>query len=248
MIDKKESFLFYKKYTDVFLETTEKIVNVFNTFTPTVKITENFSNVLLKIYQCYMDVFSSCTILVEKQNFFSFSILCRSVLDVTVQLMWILDIKSPEERQKAIEFFLNFNGVGEYTDKNGTKKKTHRWQDIIIQKHFDYDQVIKRLGLDSENKHLTSTFDYLSKVIHWNPKIINELVGFTEGHLVFGSEQLKMFFIASSEFISCSIRFIIIFSEHFYSDRHKECSEKALKIQKDFFMCYRKLAKLDEIE
>jgi len=242
MTDMNNDFLFYKRYTDIFLDATPRLEDFFKKIEPKVEIKENYSSMLLKIYQIYMiDVFPSCNVLVETQNFFSFSILCRSILDITVQLMWILDLKSPEKKQEAIELFLNFDGVGEYTNKKGEKKPTHQWQDLIIKERFDYDKIIKRLKLDCENKHMKSTFDYLSKIVHWNPKIINKLVGLQAGHLTFGPEKLNMFFIASSEFIRCSLSFIIIFIEHFYPNNADIYLKGATEIQNDFVTSLKKI-------
>lgn len=245
--NKESDILFYKKYADLFLEISNELLGIFDNLYPKVEIKESFSVMLLRIYQIYMlDVFPGCQALVINQQFFSFSIMCRSILDITTQLMFILDLKSSSERQKAVEVFLSFSGVGKYTGKNNEEKTTYQWQDLIIKDRFDYDKNIKRLGLDCEGKNFKSTFDYLSKIIHWNPKIINKLVGLQDGYVAFGPEKLNMFLVSSSEFIKCAASFIIIFSEHFYPEKYADCSNLAIEVQKRFFSSLKRLMKVDK--
>ena len=238
---------FNKKYTDVFLKATDELVCIFEKINPKVQIKENFSNVLLKIYQCYMiDVFPGSNVLVKNQNFFSFSILCRSVFDITIQIRWILSLVSPD-REEAIEHFLAFKGVGQYINKKEEKITTYQWQDLVIKEKFNYRKTALSLGIDLNDFTDETTFDYLSRVLHWNPKIINDLVGVQNGHLAFGPKKLCMFFVASSQFINCLQQFIIIFVEHFYPN--ETCYylelEKVHEIQKNFMDSIYDIVRLD---
>jgi hypothetical protein len=90
---------------------TNEILSLYDEHPSKTKITDEFSIILLEIYQNFMlDVLPSCQLLVDKQNFYSFAILCRSSLDIIIQIKWILSLNN-EQRDQAISAFLNFEGI-----------------------------------------------------------------------------------------------------------------------------------------
>ncbi|WP_253664856.1 hypothetical protein [Legionella micdadei] len=116
--------------SNAFIEATNEILNLYYEQSPRTQITDQFSIILLEIYQNLMlDIMPSCQFLVNKQKFYSFAILCRSTLDIIIQIKWILSLKGNEQAE-AINQFLSFEGVG--TDSRG--KKFYEWQNAFTKK------------------------------------------------------------------------------------------------------------------
>jgi hypothetical protein len=79
-----------------------------------------------------------------------------------------------------------------------------------------------------------TVFDYLSKVSHWNPRLLDELVGVNKDmHLGYTPEYLRMSVIALPTFISCAVIFAEIFCGHFFEDKDNHL-KKLQKIKADF--------------
>lgn len=203
-----------------FIDATNAVIEIWYKYTPQpsrITLTNEFSRILLKIYQIFMlDLMPSFQCLTLNKKFYSFSILCRSLFDISIQLEWILSLKGMEQ-DNAISEFLNFNGVG--IGKNG--KPFYDWQEEINKKStrqtaidLGVDEVTIPLSLSSYNSSglVITCFDYLSKITHWNPKLINDLVGLNaENHLGFSVEYLRMAVLS----LDTSLRCILVFTEHF---------------------------------
>ena len=202
----------------------------------------DFSNILMKAFQIFMvELLPSMQNLINHNKFYSASILCRSALDILIQLGWILSLDE-EKKVEAINGFLSFDGIG---FKKNEKNKTYAWQETIITKYTSR-KIAQDLGFDDEvvDIFLTTgectkitTFDYLSRIAHWNPQIVNRLVGLNStNQLVFnGSEYLKMALMASTRFVTCAITFTLFFVDHFYSENFENMRIKMDRIQEDFF-------------
>lgn len=226
-----------------FIDATNEILSVYENFPMQFTLKENFSILLMRICDGFMlEQFSSAQLLVQHQKFFSFSILCRSTLDIIIQIVWILSLDDIK-KEKAIDCFLNFEGI--YPIKGKIK---YEWQSLIDKNYSsrnaaiavgidceifnlpiseDLKKLIKNdLGADKKFPELKLTvFDYLSKITHWNPRMLKELVGINkEKHLGYTSEYLRMCVIALPTFISCSVIFAEIFCRHFFVDNDNQLS------------------------
>ena len=228
---------------------TNEIIDIFHEYPARGTITTEFSKILMKIYQNFMlDILPGAQLLVDQKKIYSFSIICRSALDIIIQLKWILSLPESEQTN-AIKCFLNFEGVG--LKQNG--KTTKIWQEII-DPEYSSTKIAKVIGLDTEIMSLPligsyieksngkkmhelnlTTFDYLSKVVHWNPRIVNELIGYNSNlKLGYTSEYLKMAIISSGTFISCAIIFTELFIENFFNKEIEEVKNKTHKIKNKF--------------
>ncbi|KTC89787.1 XRE family transcriptional regulator [Fluoribacter dumoffii] len=233
--------------SQAFIIATNEIIDIFHTYPARVTLNTEFSMIMMKIYQNFMlDILPGAQLLIDKKKIYSFSIICRSVFDIIIQLKWILSL--PEnEKDKAIERFLNFEGLGLKT--NG--KVTNNWQKVI-DPDYTSRKIAQDIGLDREIMSLPlaesynikdkkiskidlTTFDYLSKVVHWNPTIINKLIGYNSdlklGHT---SEYLRMAIISSGTFISCAIIFTELFVESFFNQETENVKNKTNQIQRKF--------------
>lgn len=232
----------FKAVSLEFIKATNDILSIYEKFPTQFTLKEKFSIVLMRIYQGFMlEHFPSVQLLVHHQRFFSFSILCRSTLDIIIQLKWILSLEMPE-REKAINCFLEFEGIY-LTKKN---KYGYDWQ-CLIDPDYSLRETAIALGLDREilsfpvnkmyrqsiDNDLTAevngiqlkltVFDYLSKVTHWNPRLLNELVDVNKDmHLVHTSEYLRMCIISLPTFISCAVIFAEYFCGHFFEDANNQ--------------------------
>ncbi|MFM9185155.1 hypothetical protein [Legionella pneumophila] len=225
-----------------FLAATDEIWIVFNQLPKEVKLLTDFSNILMKAFQIFMvELLPSMQNLIDHKKFYSASILCRSALDIMVQLGWILSLEN-DKQAEAINSFLNFDGIGLKKDEKNT---TFLWQETIIPKYTSR-KIVLNLGLDDEVVDTFSntgecskitTFDYLSRIAHWNPQIINGLVGFdSNNHLVFNkSEYAKMALMASTRFVTCAITFTLFFVDHFYPEKFEDIKTEVDQIQDVFF-------------
>ncbi|MDP3561381.1 MAG: heme-binding protein [Legionellaceae bacterium] len=223
-----------------FIAATDEIWVVFNSIPKEVKLLTDFSNVLMKALQIFMiELLPSMQREIDHKKFYSASILCRSALDIMIQLGWILSLRE-EEQVEAINSFLNFDGVG--TNKNGGK--TYAWQDTVhpkytarkIGKNIGFDEEVIETMLNTGESIKITTFDYLSRIAHWNPQIINQLIGLdANNHLVFNaSEYERMALIASTRFITCAITFTLFFVDHFYPQMFEDVKIKMDRIQNKF--------------
>jgi hypothetical protein len=225
-----------------FIEATNEILDLYQEQPARTTLTDEFSIVLLKIYQNFMlDLMPSSQMLVDKHNFYSFSILCRSSLDIIIQIKWILSLNGVEQ-DNAIKIFLNFEGVG--TGKNG--KDFYEWQKEINPK-YSTRQIAIDLGIDQENIILPLTehsqyqelkltvFDYLSKITHWNPRFINDLVGYnSDMHLGDTIQYLRMATISSEAFVYCAMTFAEIFIERCLGVESETIKQKTNSIREKF--------------
>lgn len=180
--------------------------------------------------------------LVDHQRFISFAILTRSIYDIIIQLTWLLSLED-SKKQKAIKCFLEFEGV--YLNAKG--KHQYEWQDLIDEKYSLRSAAIA-VGIDREifnfpvNKAQSikdglvvelngvemklTVFDYLSKIIHWNPRLLAELVGVNKDkHVGYTNEYLRMCIISLPTFISCAVIFAEIFCGHFFEDKNNQLIE-----------------------
>lgn len=239
--------------TSEFIKATNEILGVYESFPSQFTLKENFSKVLMRIYQGFMvENFPSAQLLVNSRKIFSFSILCRSTLDIIIQIAWILSLNDVE-REKAITCFLEFEGIG--LTKNG--KIIYEWQ-ALIDPRYSSRAVAIALELDKEILSLSvnkiyrqsiekdllaeknadqlklTVFDYLSKVSHWNPRFLYELVGVNKDmHLGYTPEYLRMSLIVFPTFLSCAVIFSEIFCGHFFEDKDNHL-QKLLKIKTNF--------------
>lgn len=225
-----------------FIDATNEILDLYHEQPARMTLNDEFSIILLEIYQNFMlDLMPSTQMLVDKHNFYSFSILCRSSLDIIIQIKWILSL-SGVEQDNAIKIFLNFEGVG--IGKNG--KDFYEWQKEINPK-YSTRQIAIDLGIDQENIILPLTehaqyqemkltvFDYLSKITHWNPRFINDLVGYnSDMHLGNTIQYLRMATISSETFVYCAITFTEIFMERCLSVDSKTIKKRTNAIREKF--------------
>lgn len=233
-----------------FINATNQIISVYEKFPNNFKLQDEFSMVLMRIFQGFMwENFSSAQLLAANKKFFSFSILCRSTLDIIIQLTWILSQESPK-KERAIKLFLDFDGV--CITNNGKKK--YEWQYSIdpnysmrkwaIEVKLDREILSWGTNLDTEknDKNLNLTVvDYLSKVSHWNPRFLHELIGVNkEKHLGYTIEYLRMCIISLNTFISCAVMFAEIFCSHFFEDKNNDLA-KLQEIRSNFVQIFEKL-------
>lgn len=231
-----------------FISSLDEIWNLFNQESKKVQLNTEFSSLLMNAFQIYMhELFPSMQHLIEQKKFYGAAILCRSALDIIIQIVWILNLNEGE-RDTAIKNFLHFDGTGL---KKGKTKKAYIWQETIVPE-YKIREIAQELGVDSEVINIYSnagdcisitTFDYLSKIAHWNPHIINELVGLnSSGHLVFNkSEYLKLAVITSSRFLVCTVTFTLIFMEHFYPESHEDVKKRLEQTQESFLRAVKKI-------
>ncbi|ABQ54202.1 hypothetical protein [Legionella pneumophila] len=234
-----------RKFLDVashaFIEATNGLLDLYHEQPAKITLTEEFSKIVLNVYQNFMlDVLPSSQCLVDKKNFFSFAILCRSSLDIIIQILWILSLEE-DEKLKAIEYFLNFEGVD--VGQNG--KKIYEWQ-RVFRPTYSSKKTAMELGIDKEciilpltqhkNKELKLTvFDYLSKITHWNPRLLNDLVGCnSEKHLGNAVEHTRMAAISVETFIFCAITFTEIFLKLCLKVDEESVNQKTSKIKEKF--------------
>jgi hypothetical protein len=234
-----------------FVKATNEILDVYEKFPLQFTLKDEFSMVLMRIYQQFMlDAFPSAPLLVHHQRFISFAILARSILDIIIQLTWILSLDDAK-KQKAIKCFLEFEGI--YLDARG--KHQYQWQGLIDKNYSSRGAAIA-VGIDREIlnfpvKKIWTTkddsvvevddtelkltvFDYLSKITHWNPRFLTELVGVNKNkHVGYTDEYLRMCIIALPTFISCAVMFAEIFCGHFFEDKDNQL-KRLQKIKADF--------------
>lgn len=228
--------------SNAFINATNEVLALYDEQPTRTTLTDHLSIVLLKIYQNFMlDLMPSSQMLVDKHNFYSFSILCRSSLDIIIQIKWILSLKGIEQ-ENAINIFLNFEGVG--IGKNG--KDFYEWQ-LEINTKYKTRKIALDLGIDQECVVLPLTehskyqelkltvFDYLSKITHWNPRLINDLVGYnSDMHLGNTIEYLKMATISSETFVYCAITFTELFMERCHGVDNETIKQKTNAIREKF--------------
>ncbi|HAT8315144.1 TPA: hypothetical protein ACT9MM_001450 [Legionella pneumophila] len=227
--------------SQAFIEATNSLLELFHEQPAKITLTEEFSKIVLKVYQNFMlDVLPSSQCLVDKKKFFSFSILCRSSLDIIIQILWILNMEE-EEQGKAIEYFLNFEGVE--VRQNG--KEIYEWQKVFNPSYTSKKTAIE-LNIDREciilpltqhkNKELKLTvFDYLSKITHWNPRLLNDLVGYnSEKHLGNAIEYARMAAISVETFLFCAITFTEIFMKLCLKVDDETVNQKINNIREQF--------------
>lgn len=234
-----------------FIKATNEILEVYEGFPSSLTLKDDLSMVLTRIYQQFMlDAFPSAPLLVHHQRFISFAILARSILDIIIQLTWILSLDDTK-KQKAIKCFLEFEGI--YLDAKG--KHQYQWQDLI-DKNYSLRGAAIAVGIDREilnfpvNKIWSikddlvievdgtelklTVFDYLSKITHWNPRLLTELVGVNKDkHVGYTNEYLRMCIISLPTFISCAVIFAEIFCGHVFEDKDNQL-KKLQKIKSDF--------------
>lgn len=158
-----------------FLESTDKVAEIFENLGSQVTLNDNFSKLLMCVHPGFMQHFRSCQILAQNKLFFSLGMICRSLFDLEITLCWICQLDA-EQKNKAIQTYFDFNGT-----HPETKKTTHEWQKII-KDDFSYRKVALDLKLDLllpiiEGAEPISTFDFLSKILHWNPMTMKDLTG-----------------------------------------------------------------------
>src|SRR5438445_10657368 len=107
-----------------------------------------------------LDVFPSAQLLVDHGRFVSFSILCRSVLDIVIQLKWILSLDDVK-KAKAIKCFLEFQGL--YLTENDNPQ--YVWQSLVDQK-YSLRKAAIAVGIDSEIINLPVTEIYRESIEH----------------------------------------------------------------------------------
>lgn len=234
-----------------FVKTTNEILEVYEKFPSALTLKDEFSMVLMLINQQFMfDAFPSAPLLVDHQRFISFAILTRSILDIIIQLTWLLSLDDAK-KQKAIKCFLEFEGV--YLNAKG--KHQYEWQ-YLIDENYSLRGTAIAVGIDREILSLPvskiqsvkddlvtevngmeiklTVFDYLSKITHWNPRLLTELVGVNkEKHVGYTNEYLRMCIIALPTFISCAVIFAEIFCGHLFEDKDNQL-EKLQNIKADF--------------
>lgn len=101
--------------------------------------------------------------------------ICRSLFDLEIMLCWI-DQLDVDRKNKAIKTYLDFNGF-----HPETKKRIQEWQKIV-DPDFTYRKAALDLKIDItlpfiEGGEDISYFDFLSKVLHWNPQIMKDIIG-----------------------------------------------------------------------
>ncbi|MBN9226612.1 MULTISPECIES: hypothetical protein [Legionella] len=234
-----------RKFLDVashaFIEATNELLDLYHEQPAKITLTEEFSKIVLNVYQNFMlDVLPSSQCIVDKRNFFSFAILCRSSLDIIIQILWILSLEE-DEQLKAIEYFLNFEGVD--VGRNG--KDFYEWQKAFCPTYSSRETAME-LGIDREciilpltqhkSKELKLTvFDYLSKIMHWNPRLLNDLVGYnSEKHLGNAVEHTRMAAISVETFVFCAITFTEIFLKLCLKIDEESVNQKTSNIKEKF--------------
>ncbi len=199
-----------------------------------------------------IDVFPSAPLLVHNQRFISFAMLCRSTLDIVIQLTWIISLDNAK-KEKAIKCFTEFQGL--YLSENDNPR--YDWQSLVDKKYnlrsasiavgidkeilnFPVNKVYRKsiengLVINVNGVELKLTvYDYLSKITHWNPRLLAEMVGVnSDKHLGYTSEYLRMCIITLPTFISCAVIFSEIFCRHFFEDEDNHL-EKLKKIKAYF--------------
>jgi hypothetical protein len=224
-----------------FLDAIATVIDLWHTYSPKIASTDEFSQVLLLIYQNLMlDLIPSFQLLVPKEKFYSCSILCRSLFDITIQLQWILSMNE-EKRESAIRVFLDFDGIGKYK----TGKVFHEWQKKIDPDYSTRKTAIT-LGLDQEaiplplashenGKIDLTLFDYLSKITHWNPRTLKDLIGInSDNHLGYTLEYPKMAFIFFLVSLDCILTFTEIFIIHCFKIDRVVVKSKLSCIKENF--------------
>lgn len=250
-----------------FINATNEILGVYEGFPSQLTLKEDFSIVLTRIYQQFMlDAFPSAQLLVNHQRFVSFAILCRSILDIIIQLTWLLSLDDAK-KAKAIKCFLEFDGI--YLTANG--KHRYAWQ-FLIDKKYSLRETAIAVKIDKEilnfpvNKvyresiendlvaEVSGTqlkltvFDYLSKITHWNPRFLAKLVGVNKDkHLGYTSEYLRICIIALPTFINCAVIFAEIFCRHFFEDKDNQL-KKLQKIKSDFEKSFANLINNSQVD
>lgn len=100
--------------------------------------------------------------------------ICRSLFDLEITLCWINQLDT-EQKNKAIKTYIDFNGI-----HPENKKIIREWQKII-DPEFTYRKAALDLKIDVElpiiEGEQISLFDFLSKILHWNPKIMKDIIG-----------------------------------------------------------------------
>lgn len=236
-----------KPISQAFIAATDDIWIIFNELPKEVKIKTGFSNIFMKAYQIFMiEIFPSMQREVDNGKYYSAAILCRSALDIIFQLAWILSLDE-DKKSEAIEVYLNFDGVG----VKENRKKTYSWQELILPSYksrtigldIGLDQEIVETVLKNGESVKITTFDYLSRITHWNPQIINNLIGInSKNHLIFhGSEYENIALMAVTKFVSCTITFTLLFVDYFYPEMLESINKKMEAINNNFFNALPKL-------
>ncbi|HHU0062068.1 TPA: hypothetical protein ACT9LW_003209, partial [Legionella pneumophila] len=226
--------------SDAFIAATNEILDLYHKQPARMTVTDEFSMILIKIYQNFMlDVMPSCQLLVDHHKFYSYAILCRSSLDIIIQIKWILSLEG-KDQEEAIKAFLSFEGVS--TDHKG--KKFYEWQDeftkkttrqIAIDLNIDREAIIWPLTHNKDKELNLTVFDYLSKITHWNPRVIKDLVGYNkENHMGYTSEYFRMAILALEVFVYCATTFAEIFMVYCLKLDDISVKDKTQNIRSEF--------------
>lgn len=158
-----------------FIGSIDEILGIFESLGSKVTLHDNFSKLLMHVQPGFMQHLRSCQILAANKLFFSLGMICRSLFDLEIMLCWI-DQLDVGQKNKAIQTYLDFNGT-----HPETKKRIQEWQKIV-DPAFTYRKAALDLKIDAilpliEGGEDISFFDFLSKILHWNPQVMKDIIG-----------------------------------------------------------------------
>lgn len=244
IIETTTNQMFLGEVSKEFIIALDNVASVFDVINPDVILKDGFSKILLSVYQGLMiEHFKSSQLLIFNKQFFSFGVLCRSLMDIIIQIAWV-DTLDIGRRDRAINEFSNFEGI------NFEGKIVNEWYKQIDEK-FTLRKEAIRLGLDSEfikiyissnsndvenDKYISLTiFDYLSKLTHWNPMLLKRFFGLDKNnHLTSMDEHIRLAVLSTTSFFGCIVFFARTFVKHFYENKHNRELDELDKIRLDF--------------
>ena len=233
---------FIKTCTNIFLKKVDEMKAVIHTIPNNATLIDCFSQVLTTVYQSFMlEDLPAVELLIDKGLFVAASKISRSMLEIAAVTSSLFQMESSEREKQALSF-MEFNGG--ILKNNG--KTLFNWleivypnksiKDIIISQGLDKNDVIDfEFATNKGGQIKLSLYDFLSKVSHYNPKILKNLLGVDENGLAYRPNYVQVCLVNLHAIMNSFMQFCIVFYSHLYQDQYQNRMQDLFTLLKEFF-------------
>jgi hypothetical protein len=221
----------------LFQKTYDEIIDFLSSTKESIKINDNFTQVLLPIYHTFfIDNIPAIGILMKNRYFLSVSKISRSILEITAYIKHLYQDTEREEKSKnIIEFsggIIKENGSINYDWFALITKNSIR--DVLISQHLDLSNLLDfNFKTNTGEEIRLSMYDALSKISHYNPKMLKEIITVNENN--FQEYNLNIINICLWNIfaiIHAIVNMALVFYEHCHPQ--ETYSQSLLSILSDF--------------
>ena len=230
---------FITQYKKLFLNNIHEIKIIISSITNEVKISDDFIQILLLVYQVIiLEDLPAIETLITSDLLLAASKTCRSILEISAITSYLYKLDSVERKTKS-RSFIDFTGgevrqTGKSTEYDWLKTTTNiSIKDIIIAQGLDLKNIIDFGFTDDHGKQIKlSIYDLLSKIVHYNPKFLTQLVRVNRKKFQTYYPPAYIYVYATTILatIHSTIQFCLIFLEHLHPSAYQKEKEQLVKM------------------